>query len=64
MELGNRIATTSLQTIIQLAWSLHRAAQATAALAERLEGWAERQAAQWQVDIDALLMPLSPEHKG
>jgi hypothetical protein len=60
MELGNRIATIGLRAIIQLAWGLHRVARATAALAERLEGWAERQAAQWQV----ALMPLSPEHKG
>jgi hypothetical protein len=55
MELGNRIATTGRQTIIQLA----SAAQAKAALAERLEGWVGRQAAQWHVDIYAALIPLT-----
>ncbi|MET3911900.1 hypothetical protein ABID59_006267 [Bradyrhizobium sp. S3.3.6] len=64
MEFGNRIIVTGLRAIIRLAWGLDRAARATAAFGERLEGWAERQATQWQVDIDAVLMALSPEHKG
>ena len=64
MELGNRIIVTGLRAIIRLAWGLHRAARATAAFGERLEGWVERQAARWRVDIDAALMPLSPGHKG
>jgi hypothetical protein len=43
MELSNKIPTTGRQTI------LARATHAKAALAERLEGWVGRQAAQWQV---------------
>jgi hypothetical protein len=53
MELSNKIPTTGRQTI------LARATHAKAALAERLEGWVGRQAAQWHVDIYAALIPLT-----
>lgn len=64
MELGNRITATGIRAIIRLAWGMHRTAGVMAAFGERLEGVAEKQAARWQVDIDAALMPLSPDHKG